>query len=171
MIRSFFGMALALGGFLAASALAPAPASAGPAGGAKGAASAVDRSDPDASAAAFGRAYAAKDLKAIGAFLPPRYQAQIDDLVENGEASAIYELLYRDPEAGWPLLLNWTGEAPPAARLAQAENERWYPLAAVGDEMFVLTLTSEGGNWYVADVHSPSLSDFEGAPFADATPD
>lgn len=152
---------------LVAALLSPlGPAAAGPDDGAAAASLEVDRSDPDASAAAFGRAYAAKDLAAIGAFLPPRYQAQIDDLAENGEASAVYRLLYEEPEEGWPLLLGWEDGAPPA-RLAQDGVERWYPLEPVGDEIFVLTLTPVDNAWYVADVHSPSLTDFENAPLAE----
>ncbi|MEO1027798.1 MAG: hypothetical protein AAFX02_01960 [Pseudomonadota bacterium] len=125
----------------------------------------IDRTDADGVATVFSLAYLTRDLDAIASFMPPRYADQIEDLQTNQEKSEIYQLLYESPEDGWAYVGNINTNLP-KARLDR--EERLYPLKSVGNEMFVLTLAAESdGKWYVQDVHSPDLADFENLPLAE----
>lgn len=125
----------------------------------------LDRTDANAVASAFSRVYTERALDEIASFMPPRFERDFKDLMTNRENSGIYKLLYNEPDQGWPLLSEWNGAAPTPR---YDERGRYYPLGAVGNEMFVLTLAADtDGKWYIEDVHSPEISQFESMSLAD----
>lgn len=128
----------------------------------------LDRTDADAVAFAFSKVYTKRSLDEIASFMPPRFERDFEDLSTNRENSGIYNLLYNEPDRGWQRLSDWTSAAP-TPRVD--ERGRHYPLGTVGNEMFVLTLAADSdGKWYVEDVHSPDLEQFNNLPLADPQP-
>ena len=125
----------------------------------------IDRTDPDAVASIFSLAYITRDLDAIASFMPPRFREDFKDLTANRESGDIYNLLFNTPDKGWQHVSNIQANLPPARIEGE---ERLYPLARSGDEIFVLTLAAESdGTWYVEGVHSPDLQQFNSLPLAD----
>ncbi len=127
-------------------------------------AQALDRTDPAATAEAFLTAFAEKDLATMAALVNSNNEKMFRELAEEGESHKRYKSIF----SGW----RWEA----GQKWSDASGETRYKgdeavvfIAAMSaNEVAVVVLTLEEGQWAVEDINSPSPERYNSLP---TTPD
>lgn len=120
----------------------------------------IDRTDPSATAIGFLKAFKAKDVVAMAEFSNAENKEMFDDLAANGEASKVYNNVFR----GWRFesASAWDGSV---GQVRYRKGDAIVPFHEMeDDEIAVVVLTKENGVWGLEDINSPSKSRLESLP-------
>jgi hypothetical protein len=121
-------------------------------------ASAVDRTDARSTAQAVLQAYKARDLAALAGLSNAGNQQFFSEIAAQGEAHPRYASIFSGWR--WDAVQAWDG-ALRDLRYRGADEARVHFGDMQGDEIAVVVLEWEDGQWAFEDVNSPSRADYQ----------
>jgi len=126
----------------------------------------LDRGDAPATAAAFLRAYAAKDLLAMAELANDDNRQIIQELKAQGESHPRWRSVFAGSR--WDAVSNWKGNLGETRYFERtvlekkkAEAEVQFAEASTPGKLVVVTLTWEAGKWCFEDINFPRKETFE----------
>ena len=117
----------------------------------------LDRGDASATALAFLTAYKARDAAAMAPLVNAKNRELFTALAAEGEAHPAWGKVF----GGWRWEAAEAAPGPVGVPRYSEDGEALVPFHEMGDEVAVVVLTREDGQWAMEDINSPDKASFE----------